>query len=138
MPQIEFNYLAVVVAAIVSMVIGSLWYSPMLFGKKWMKLMGWSPEEMEKRKKGMGMAYLWMFIGSLVMAYVLSYFLGYSQAATLVEGAWVGFWAWLGFVAPVMLGGMLWEGKPKELYLINSGHNLVNLLVMGAILAVWR
>lgn len=48
-----------------------------------------------------------------------------------------GFWAWLGFVATIMLGMTLWEGKPFRLYLLNAGYQLLNLLVMGAILAAW-
>lgn len=50
----------------------------------------------------------------------------------------VGFWNWLGFVAPVTLGGVLWEGKPWKLWGLNNGYQLLSLLVMGVILALWR
>ena len=71
------------------------------------------------------------------MAYVLRYFIGYAQASTAIDGAIVGIWLWLGFVATTMIGMVLWEGKPFRLYLINAGHVLAGLIVMGAILAVW-
>jgi hypothetical protein len=58
--------LAVVVAAIVSMVIGGLWYGP-LFGKMWVELSGMTEEKVATAKaKGMWKSYLIMFIGSLI------------------------------------------------------------------------
>lgn len=136
MPQVTINYLTVLGAAIASMILGALWYGP-LFGKKWMAFMGWKPEEMQARKKGAGKSYLMMFIGSLVMAYVLSHFVDYTEAESWQQGMQTGFWSWLGFMVPVMAGSVLWEGKPWGLYFLNASYQLVNLLVMGAILAVW-
>ncbi|MBI3341870.1 DUF1761 domain-containing protein, partial [Candidatus Curtissbacteria bacterium] len=37
--EFQINYMAVVAAAVVNMVLGFLWYGP-LFGKPWMKMMG--------------------------------------------------------------------------------------------------
>ena len=119
------------------MIIGGLWYSPMLFGNSWMKLSGMNKQKLQKAKKGMGKTYFIAFISSLVMSYVLAIFVNYAQAVTIVDGAMVGFWVWLGFIATVTLGSILWEGKSTELYAINNSQYLVNLLVMGAILAVW-
>lgn len=48
-----------------------------------------------------------------------------------------GFWNWLGFVAPVTLGAVLWEGKHWKLWFLNNGYYLVTLLLMGAVLALW-
>ncbi len=59
-----------------------------------------------------------------------------SQATTAMEGMMVGFWAWLGFVATIMLGKVIWEMTPVKLYGINVAYYLVSLLLMGAILAV--
>lgn len=49
-----------------------------------------------------------------------------------------GFWIWLGFVVPVMAGDTLFAKKPMGLLWIGAGYYLVQLLVMGAILAVWQ
>ena len=48
-----------------------------------------------------------------------------------------GFWNWLGFVMPVTLGIVLWEGKSWKLFGINAGYYLVSLPIMGVILAMW-
>ena len=138
-PPVDINYLAVLVAAIAAMAIGFLWYGP-LFGKVWIRLMGFdklNKKEMdkmkEKGKKSMPIA----FVVSLIMSYILAHFVDYTQAATFADGAIAGIWLWLGFIATVQIGSVLWEGKPVKLYIINTLHYLVTLIVMGGILAVW-
>lgn len=139
--QVDINYLAVLTAAISSMVTGGLWYGP-LFSKKWIAYMGWNPAEMEQRKKAATKGYMVMFIGSLLMAYVLAHALvfagSYLKASGASAGLMVGFWNWLGFVAPITIGAVLWEGRPWGLFFLNAGYQLLNLLVMGVILALWK
>ena len=138
MQIININYLAVLVAAIVGMGVGFLWYSNALFGKMWRDLMGFDEKKMKKSmQKGMGKTMTIAFVSTLLMSYVLSYFVGYVQAKNIVDGVILGFWLWLGFFATTELGMVLWEGKPLKLYFVKTLHNLVTLAVMGAILAVW-
>ncbi|MDP3734714.1 MAG: DUF1761 domain-containing protein, partial [Nanoarchaeota archaeon] len=136
---VSINYLAVLVAAIAQYALGALWYS-VLFGKQWMKLNGMEkmdPKKMEEMKKGVMWSYAGGLVSSLVMAYVLAHFVDYTEAATAAAGAVAGFWIWLGFIATVTLGMVLWENKPFKLYLLNNAYNLLGLVIMGAILAVW-
>ncbi len=132
------NYLVVLVAAIVNMALGSLWYSPRLFGAQWLHAMGWSAEEMDRRKKKAKSAYMASMVASLVMAYVLALFIKNLDARTAQEGAIIGFWLWLGFVVTTALASVAFEGRSKTVYYINSGYNLVALVIMGALLAGWR
>ncbi|MBI2448917.1 DUF1761 domain-containing protein [Candidatus Pacearchaeota archaeon] len=135
-PPVDINYLAVLVAGIVSMVLGSLWYSPVLFGNAWMRAGGLTKEMMnETKKKGMAWRYILAFIGSLLIAYVLAHFVDYTQSASFTDGMLTGFWTWLGFMVPVMVGSVLWEGKTWGFYIINVLYQLVSLLIMGGILA---
>jgi hypothetical protein len=142
MKPVPINYLAVVVAAIANMVIGFVWYGP-LFGKTWMKLSGSTPEKIDSAKaSGMGKTYLLAFVGSLIMSNVLAHALvfaaAYFEMSGISAGLMSGFWNWLGFIAPVTLGAVLWEGKSWALWLLMNGYYLVSLLVMGMILSVWR
>jgi Protein of unknown function (DUF1761) len=138
MVTVDINYWAVLVSALAAFGIGAVWYS-LLFGKKWMELMNINsnmankPDMKRKATKG----YIITFIALLLMAYILSHFVDYTEANSIVEGMTAGFWIWLGFLATTMIGSFLWEEKPFTLYLINVGHYLVVLLVMGAIVAVW-
>lgn len=139
MEQIQINVLAVLVAAIVSMVIGSLWYSPLLFGNIWMRLSGITISDVDKAKqRGMGKTYVIGFIGSLVMSYVLAHSIAFAGGVTFAHGMAGGFWNWLGFIVPVILGSVLWENRPVGLFFINIGYYLVALVLMGGILALWR
>ena len=86
----------------------------------------------------MGTTYAWTALGSLVTAFVLSKVVNAMGALTLGSGIAVGFWMWLGFVATVTLGSVLYERRSPNLYILNNGYQLVALAIMGAILAVWR
>ena len=137
LPQASINYLAVLAAAVVSIILGFLWYGP-LFGKQWMQLMGITNKQMkEGSKKGMSKTYAIMVVSTLLTSYILAHFVDYMQASSMMDGIVLGFWIWLGFIATVQIGSVLWEQKPVKLYFINTLHTLVNLAVMGAILAVW-
>ncbi len=135
---IVINYWAVLVVAIVNMVIGFLWYGP-IFGKQWAALMGRDKSSMEG--KNMTTSYVLMMVGALVMAYVLAHAIifgiAYTKIGGIKGGMMGGFYYWLGFVAPVLLGSVLWDGKPWKLWAINAGYYLVVLLIAGAILATW-
>lgn len=131
------NYIAVVVAAVVSMAIGFGWYSMPVFGNQWMKLSGITKEALEKAKKDMGPKYGIMVLASLAMAAVLAVLVKLAGSETPLGGAKVGAAVWLGFVATIGLNSFIFESKPFQLYLINVAYQLVSLVVMGAILAVW-
>ena len=137
-PAVSINYLAVLVAAIGSIVLGFVWYGP-LFGKIWAQLMGFDKKKMDDmKKKGMGTkTWILMVIGTLVTTFVLAHFVKYLNAVTAVDALELGFWTWIGFFAPVQLGMVLWEGKPWKLYFILVAYHLVNLLVMASILTLW-
>jgi hypothetical protein len=108
-----------------------------------MTLVGMTPEKIAAAKsKGMAMSYGLMFIGSLCMSFVLAHSLifasTYTNTTGAIAGVMVGFWSWLGFVAPVTLGSVLWENKSWKLWLLNNGYYIVTLVVMGIVLALWK
>ena len=135
------NLLAVLVAAISTMVLGFLWYSPMLFAKPWMREMGYDPNDkakVEEMKKTAGPAYAGSFVASLVSAFVLDHFLIGLHAASVPRGLHIGFGVWLGFVATVQLTGVLFQKNSWKLFAINTGYQLACYLAMAAILVVWK
>ena len=128
-------FLAVILAAVVAMGIGAFWYSPLGFGKMWTSLIGLTKKDMEKAKeKGMGKAYGITFVSLLVMSYILSIFVNNTG---VIGGLKTAFILWLGFVATVSIGGVLWKDEPWTLYFLNSAHWLVVMLVMGMINGIW-
>ena len=132
------NYIAIVVAAVIVYVIGAVWYSPLLFGKQWMKLQGFTKKNLTKAKKrGMAKAYILTFAAVLVMTWVLGLLVEAFSGGSFAGGMIVGFWVWLGFLATTQIGMVFWENKPFSLYLLNTAHYLVVLALAGGILAVW-
>jgi hypothetical protein len=141
----EVNYLAIFVCGIVSLIFGSLWYGP-LFGKMWQEMTGWHHLDAAKReamKKGTMKSVLLALVASLVMAYILSHVITFAstyskEAVSLGTGLQTAFWMWFGFVAPITVGGVLWEGKPWKLWIFNNAYHLIQFLIFGAILASWN
>lgn len=137
----HLNLLAILVAALSTMVVGFLWYSPILFAKPWMREMGYDPNDksrVQEMQKSAGPAYMGSFIASLVTAFVLAMFLHEMNAQGLEFGLLVSSHVWLGFVATVQLTGVLFMKQSMKLFAINTGYQLVCYLVMGAILSVWK
>ncbi len=141
MPQVTINWLAILVSGVASMIVGFLWYSPILFGKPWMKLSGMNDKDFEKAKQDMTKTYGISFVASLLMAFVLTHSIAQGGAFYKLSGPIVGFqgafWSWLGFVMRVQLTSWLYDKKPFQLFLINTGYQLASLLVMGLILVSW-
>jgi hypothetical protein len=137
----DLNLLAVLVAAISTMVVGFLWYSPILFAKPWMALMGYDPndkEKMEKMKAEAGPMYGQAFVASLVAAFFLAIVLSRIGATDLMRGLKIGFGVWLGFVATVQFTNTLFGKKPMKLFMIDTGYQLACYLLMGTILTLWQ
>ena len=136
----NISILGVIVASVASMILGSLWYSPVLFGKLWAKESGLSKAQLKKMHKKAGWTYGLTFLATIVlsvfMAYIIEYIYIYTDVKSLQLGAQLGFWMWLGFVATVSLGGVVYERKSIRVYLINNAYNLLSLMLIGALLSV--
>ena len=126
----------ILAAGIASVLVGWVWYHPKVFGTAWMRMTGLTPEMVERGKKRMPLMALIGLLASMLIAWVMSYvgiLLGVYDWFSAVE---LGFWCWLGFVAPAMLGIVLWDQKPFKLYLINAFYWLVSFVVMAVILVM--
>jgi len=121
------NLLAVFLAAAAAMVLGGLWYSPLLFGRPWKRLAGLT------QAKGVVLSYLLNFLSLLLMSYVLGSILKGLEAGTIVAGLKIAFWLWAGLVATITLGSLVWERKPLALYILNNAYNLLSLMLMSLI-----
>lgn len=137
----SLNWLAILASAIASMVLGFLWYSPLLFAKAWTREMGYDPNDkakMDEMKKSAGPAYAGSLAASLLSAFTLALILHGMRADSLHFGLMASFHIWLGFVATVQFTGALFAKQSMKLFAINTGYQLVCYLVMGAILVTWK
>ncbi len=127
----NINWIAVIAAAVVNMVVGFVWYSKVLFASRWMKLTG----KTDMQGQGASMGYALMSVGSLVSAFVLAWLVGVSGAVSLLDGAVVGLLAAVGLVATSHAANYIFEGRSMDLYLINVGYFVVAYVLMGALIA---
>jgi hypothetical protein len=136
MRELHLQFLPILTAAIAKMALGALWYSNALFFQPWIRMSGISEAPV---KEGLPKALVVDFIGSLLMALALFHAIHWGEAEphNLVVGLFVAFLCWLGFVAFTGINIVTYEHKPLKLYLLNSGYQLVSMLIMGVILAVW-
>lgn len=138
------NWLAVLVAGISAFVLGGVWYSPALFGKAWMKENSLSEEDIKAGNAAK--IYGWSFIISLIMAANLGMFLAdpteacigeCGQQTDVVWGSIAGFLAGIWAFAAIAIVA-LFEQKRARYIFINGGYVLVALILMGAIIGLWR
>jgi hypothetical protein len=144
------NWLAVFVAAIVIFVLGGLWYSPVLFAKRWIALQGKTEEQMraEAASANMPLLYVGAAVTSVLIAFALALILAHigrdpamaeaGGGVSAHHGALIGFVCWLGFAASTSYATATFSGKPKQLWFIDTAYNLVCFVIAGIILAVWR
>lgn len=162
----ETNYLYLALAALVPMVMGFIWYGP-LFGKAWMKQMGFTEESL----KGGNMVLI--FILSYVFSFMLAFFLQFlvvhqlgafssmmgSGATELTSEAaadYQGFLAKYGanyrsfkhgllhgaltgvfLILPVLATQAMFERKTFKYIAINAGYWIICLGIMGGIVCQW-
>lgn len=127
------NYWAVIVATLVAYVISTVWYSPGLFGNRWMKLSKFKKSDIKVGTSTMVIGFIAYFIMNLVIAYLVSF----AGINTLAFGLFFGLFLWVGFVATTLITQVLYEGKSVELYLINSVHSLIWMAISAGLFAVW-
>jgi len=136
----SINWLAVLACVVVSMVSGSLWYSPKAFFPIWWKGIGKKGEPTMGGDTDGGMAMTWVLVivGSAVQVVMFAAFLSVLGANTLASGVSTGFWLWLAFIAPTYLVNKLFADQFPKVWAIEVGNHLLNFLLFGAILGAWQ
>lgn len=140
MEILSINYGAVVVGAVLSMVVGAIWYGP-LFGRKWLEIIGVNPSDLKARKemeKNAGPLYAVQFALALFQVLVLAHLIADTTRAGGLERA---LFIWAAFVIPTLAGSVMWTAEPSKRkwarFLIQGGYQLVIFIVFGALLQWW-
>jgi hypothetical protein len=128
------NFLAALVAAVSTFLVGGLWYSPILFAKPWMELNGMKEADL---KSGTARIFGGSFVLALVGATNLAFFLADGKA-DVVWGMAAGALAGIGWVSTSFGVTYLFERRPLKLFFINAGYHAVSFVIMGAILGAWK
>lgn len=133
----ELNFLAIAVSALASWAIGAVWYSPLLFGKKWQRELGMTEENMREANMALifGTSFVLMFVAVTGLALLIQ---GTGDAEKcwswgLGHGAATG----LFFGATAVGINYLYQRRSVSLWLIDAGYFVLFMSISGAILAIW-
>lgn len=126
------NWLAVVAATVAAFVLGGLWYSPVLFGKRWQAAAGLSDETLKAGNPALifGLSFVLAFIAAAMFAL----FLGPKPG--LHFGAGAGLAAGLCWVATSFGINGLFQRERLDLVLINAGYHTIQFTLIGAIIGL--
>src|SRR5258708_2127362 len=138
MTHVHINYLAVVVAAVAAFALGGVWYLPLLFAKLWVKAHGYSEEQVKAIQKSAGKTYGVSLGCQWLIALALAVLVGYLHLERLAQGFKVSLLVWVGFAVPLGLMANMFTEKRITVFIIDTGYQLVYLLIMGAILIAWQ
>jgi len=137
----SLNWLAILACVLISMASGSLWYNPKTFFPVWWKGIGKRDGETPGTSNmavTWGLTLLASLVQAVAMAFVINYVAKSSGSMSALIGAGVGFMLWLGFIAPTYLVNKLVAGHGLRIWAIEAGNHLVNFILFGAVLGVWR
>lgn len=135
MENFYINHLAVFICAVLSLVLGAFWYSPILFGKVWQKEVRLSDDDLAKTNpaKVYGLSFLFAWI----MSYNLAFFLG-DNSTTWQWGITAGLLAGVGWAATTYITISLFEQRSFKHMLINCGYITIYFALIGLVLGIWR
>lgn len=125
------NYIAVVIAALAGFGTGAAWY--MILGRFWLAALGKKKEDMDTTAT----PFLIAIVANLVMAIMLAGVIGHLGEVNVKTGVISGALIWLGFVITTLGVNHAFEGAKTTLTLIDGGHWLAVLLVMGAVIGAF-
>ena len=127
MPQV--NLIAVLLCGVASLVLGGIWYSPMLFAKVWQREAGLSDEQ--AKSGNMAMIFATAFVLSLIAAYMFGMFLGTMPLAGAVGAGFSAGLCWVGGSYGI---NYLFERRSFALWAINAGYHTLQFTLFGLIL----
>ncbi len=134
----EVNWLALVVAAISTMVVGFVWYNPKVFGNVWMKSLGMTEEDAAGGNMPVifGTALVLAFLAAMFISQIVIH--GGEEHATFKHGAFHGAMVGVFLATPVLVTNALFERRNLSYMLINAGYWIVSFAIVGGIVCAWQ
>lgn len=133
---LSMNVFAVITSIISNMVIGMLWYSPLLFGNIWLKLVGKKIEDISKEESNKSMSF--SLIPAVLSIFSLATIISISGASTILGGLFIASILSIGVVGTSSFNLVLFEGRGVKLTLIHLGYSFVTLNIASIILVLWK
>jgi hypothetical protein len=128
----QISWIAVLVASLVTFVLGGPWYSPKLFGTRWNQAMRHDPKDHGHPARVFGLAFVFSFIAAAALAMLL------PADATFSDGIKLGVLVGACLVATSFGVNYQFSNRPGIALFIDGGFHIVQFTLMGAILGAWH
>lgn len=129
----ELNIVAILIAAAIEVVIGAIWFNaPFAFNKQWLAGIGKTAEQVAEDASPLSIVAA--IVGAIITAVVLAVVIGWLNIDTWSNGLLVGLLMAFGFSANMAFVKDRFEARSFSLSLINGGHDVVILALMGAVI----
>ncbi len=144
MPDIQVNYIAILIAVFVNFIFGFIWYT-VLFGRASAEEVNLNLDFDHKTPVSeMARSMRLNVLANFFLTYVLAYSLAILSPATwgssvvgqtpIALSFYAVFFIWLGFMVPVLMNSVAWENTPWKLFAINSAYYFCTLLIAALII----
>lgn len=134
----EINVLAVIIATLSTMVVGTIWYTPKVFGNYWMRVAKVNPSgEAKDAVKPILITLAVSFISAWVLAGSAAIAQEFYGGNFLVNTLVTAVILWAGFTASRFVTHDAFEGRPAGLSVLNSAHELVTFVVMALVIGLF-
>lgn len=135
MEPVSMNYLAILVAAVAYMALGALWFSPVLFGKAWLKGTGKTKEQVMADHSPMN--YLIGIVTAFISSYGIARIMYWTNMSEIVDGVKVGLFVGVCFALMAILVNDAFEARPKFLSFINGLYHICGMIIAGVIIGAF-
>ena len=132
----SLNIWAILVCILSNMIIGALWYSPLLFGNIWLKLVGKKTEDISKDDANRSM--MLSIIPAALSVLFLALLLSMIKLNTILDAVLIGSIVSIGFNGMGALNLVFFEDRSLKLTILNVGYSFVSLNIAAIILSVWK
>ena len=158
----EINFLALLVAAVSTLLVGFVWYHPKVFGTIWMKESGMTEDKMKGGNMVLifGMAVFYAFLMAMILQFLVihqwgafsmvggeaetakpsyaAFMADYGTAfRTFKHGMFHGFLTGLFLALPIIGTNALFEKRSWKYTLVSGGFWIVCFMLMGGIICAW-
>lgn len=132
------NIWAVLLSAVAFWALGALWYSPLLFSKRWQKEVGLSDEKL--KNANMAVIFGTSFLIMLFMVWALNYVINSHKAENVSLTVGLCYGLFTGFFFSMLTMGInyLYQRRSIVLWLIDGVYVVLGLGIAGMILGSWR
>lgn len=132
----------IAVAWIATFVSGFIWFGPKTLFPVWWKAMGQTSDDVPGGGRNMALTFGSVLVGQLASVIVLALLMGpvieLGRISGALDGALFGLLVGVGIAAATSLGHRMFAGHGPVAWIIESGNDIVNLGIAGAILAALR